>query len=107
MGYLWHLGLVNLMVARDFGTRGLEHEIFFTRDFLNTNRTNNTNLFGTRGFLTRGFWHTDLGFCLRHFEHEIFLHEIFLNTNNTNNTNIILHTDLTDLTDFEPSARCE
>ena len=52
MGYLWHLELVNLMVARDLGTRGFEHEIFFTRDFLNTNRTNNTNLFGTRGFLT-------------------------------------------------------
>ena len=59
MGYLWHLGLETWWV-RDFGTRGLEHEIFFTRDFLNTNRTNNTNLFGTRGFLTRGFWHTAL-----------------------------------------------
>lgn len=43
-----------------YGTRGFEHEIFWTRDFLNTNRTNNTNLFGTRGFLTWGFWHTDL-----------------------------------------------
>ena len=59
MGYLWHLELEKWWV-RDFGTRGFEHEIFWTRDFLNTNRTNNTNLFGTRGFLTRVFWHTDL-----------------------------------------------
>ena len=45
----------------------------------------------------------------------IFHANIFLNTNLTNNTNIfkhtdiifLKHTDLTDLTDFEPSARCE
>ena len=83
-GYLWHLGLETWWV-RDFGTRGLEHEIFWTRDFLNTNRTNNTNLFGTRisrisRILPTALWTQD-----------------FLNTNNTNNTNIILHTDLTDL----------
>ena len=35
--------------------------------------------------------------------HSIF----FLNTNNSNNTNVFWHTDLTDLTDLEPSARCE
>ena len=34
-------------------------------------------------------------------------HEIFLNTNFTNKTNVFWHTDLTDLTDLEPSARCE
>lgn len=142
MGYLWHLGLETWWV-RDFGTRGFEHEIFFTRDFLNTNRTNNTNLFGTRGFLTRGFWHTDLtltDFAFGTLNTRFFSHEIFLNTNNPNNTNIFwhtdlthgffaldvwtrilritriifgtrisffLHTDLTNLTDFEPSARCE
>ena len=120
MGYLWHLELETWWV-RDFGTRGFEHEIFFTRDFLNTNRTNNTNLFGTRGFLTRGFWHTDLTdfaygtLNTRFFSHEIFWTRITritrilfctrislsrilcswcLNTNLTNNTNIFWHTDL-------------
>ena len=123
MGYLWHLGLETWWV-RDFGTRGFEHEIFFTRDFLNTNRTNNTNLFGTRGFLTWGFWHTDLTdltdfaygtlntrfFYTRFFWTRITrITRIFfgtrislsrilcswcLNTNLTNNTNFIWHTDI-------------
>ena len=123
MGYLWHLGLETWWV-RDFGTRGFEHEIFWTRDFLNTNRTNNTNLFGTRGFLTRVFWHTDLTdltdfaygtlntrfFYTRFFWTRITrITRIFfgtrislsrilcswcLNTNLTNNTNFIWHTDL-------------
>ena len=122
-GYLWHLGLETWWV-RDFGTRGFEHEIFWTRDFLNTNRTNNTNLFGTRGFLTWGFWHTDLTdltdfaygtlntrfFYTRFFWTRITrITRIFfgtrislsrilcswcLNTNLTNNTNFIWHTDI-------------
>lgn len=143
MGYLWHLELETWWV-RDFGTRGFEHEIFWTRDFLNTNRTNNTNLFGTRGFLTWGFWHTDLTdltdfaygtlntrfFYTRFFWTRITrITRIFfgtrislsrilcswcLNTNLTNNTNFIWHTDIiflstriSQISDFEPSARCE
>ena len=51
----------------------------YTRIFLNTNRTNDTN------FLL----HTDLT------DHTDLLHGIFLNTNNPNNTNIFWHTDLT------------
>ena len=66
-----------------YGTWNWKHdgyEIFFTRDFLNTNRTNNTNLFGTRGFLTRGFWHTDLtltDFAFGTLNTRFFSHEIF------------------------------
>ena len=68
------------------GTHDVEHLIL-----LNTNLTNNTNLFGTRIFLflyAHGS-HGSHGFCLRHFEHEIFFeHLILLNTNLTNNTNL-------------------
>ena len=67
MGYLWHLELVNLMVARDLGTRNVT--LYF---FLNTNNSNNTNV----------FWHTDLtdltDSLLLMFEHEIFFeHEFY------------------------------
>ena len=48
-----------LGIGKMMGTR-FWYTGIWTRDFLNTNRTNNTNLFGTRGFLTRVFWHTDL-----------------------------------------------
>ena len=73
------------------GTHDVEHLIL-----LNTNLTNNTNLFGTRIFLF--YTHTDLT------DHTL-LHEIFLNTNLTNlfGTRIFLfytHTDLTDHTDL-------
>ena len=91
MSYLWHLdglsmalgigeldGCTRFMVHGDLNTRFFSHEIFWTRI----------------ARITRMF------FCTLE-------HEIFLNTNNSNNTNIFWHTDLTDLTDFEPSARCE
>ena len=74
MGYLWHLELVNLMVARDLGTRDVtlyffEHEI----------RRRPTDRREVIIRITRMF------FCTLE-------HEIFLNTNNSNNTNIFLHT---------------
>ena len=73
-GYIWHLELVNLMVARDLGTRDVtlyffEHEI----------RRRPTDRREVIIRITRMF------FCTLE-------HEIFLNTNNSNNTNIFLHT---------------
>ena len=97
MSYLWHLDGLSMALGigeldgctRSWNTKC--HSIFF----LNTNNSNNTNV----------FWHTDLtdltlcSWCLNT--------RFFLNTNFTNKTNVFWHTDLTDLTDFEPSARCE
>ena len=124
MSYLWHLdGLsMALGIGNMMGTR-FWYTGIWTRDFLNTNRTNNTNLFGTRGFLTRGFWHTDLtltDFAFGTLNTRFFYTRFFwtritritriffgtrislsrilcswcLNTNLTNNTNFIWHTDI-------------
>ena len=98
MSYLWHLDGLSMALGigeldgctRSWNTKC--HSIFF----LNTNNSNNTNV----------FWHTDLT-DLTDSLLLMFEHEIFLNTNFTNKTNVFWHTDLTDLTDLEPSARCE
>ena len=69
----------------------LEHEIF-----LNTNNSNNTNI----------FWHTDLThgfFALDVWTRILRITRILFGTR----ISFFLHTDLTNLTDFEPSARCE
>ena len=104
MSYLWHLDGLSMALGigeldgctRSWNTKC--HSIFF----LNTNNSNNTNV----------FWHTD--FTLRILCSWCLNTRFFLNTNFTNNTNFIWHTalifkhtDLTDLTDLEPSARCE
>ena len=68
----------------------------WTRDFLNTNNSNNTNI----------FWHTDLthGFlALDVWTRILRITRILFGTR----ISFFLHTDLTNLTDFEPSARCE
>ena len=91
MGYLWHLELVNLMVARDLGTRNVILYFFWTRIIRITRM-----FFGTRiSQISRIL----CSWCLNT--------RFFLNTNFTNKTNVFSHTDLTDLTDLEPSARCE
>ena len=91
MGYLWHLELVNLMVARDLGTRNVTLYFFWTRIIRITRM-----FFGTRiSQISRIL----CSWCLNT--------RFFLNTNFTNKTNVFWHTDLTDLTDLEPSARCE
>ena len=98
MGYLWHLELVNLMVARDLGTRNVTLYFFWTRIiritrmffctleheiFLNTN---NTNIF-------LHTW-TRIFFCTRISQISRILSSWCLNTNLTNNTNFIWHTDI-------------
>ena len=105
MSYLWYLdGLsmalgigeldgYEILVHGDLNTRFFSHEIFWTRI--------------TR--ITRIFFCTRISLISR------ILSSWCLNTNLTNNTNFVWHTDLiffkhtdlTDLTDFEPSARCE
>ena len=91
MGYLWHLELVNLMVARDLGTRNVTLYFFWTRIIRITRM-----FFGTRiSQISRIL----CSWCLNT--------RFFLNTNFTNKTNVFWHTDLTDLTDLEPSAHCE
>ena len=71
----------------------LEHEIF-----LNTNNSNNTNIF-------LHTW-TRIFFCTRISRISLFALDVC--TRILRITRIFfLHTDLTDLTDFEPSARCE
>ena len=98
--------------VRDFGTRGFEHEVFWTRIARITRMffcTLEHEIFWTRiTRITRIFFGTRISLISR------ILSSWCLNTNLTNNTNIFCtqisffkHTDLTDLTDFEPSARCE
>ena len=73
-----------------------EHEIFEHEIFLNTNNSNNTNI----------FWHTDLThgfFALDVWTRILRITRILFGTR----ISFFLHTDLTNLTDFEPSARCE
>ena len=68
----------------------------WTQDFLNTNKANNTNI----------FWHTDLThgfFALDVWTRILRITRILFGTR----ISFFLHTDLTNLTDFEPSARCE
>ena len=104
MSYLWHLDGLSMALGigeldgctRSWNTKC--HSIFF----LNTNNSNNTNV----------FWHTDLtdltDSLLLMFEHEIFFeHEFYSRILFGTRLSFFKHTDLTDLTDFEPSARCE
>ena len=117
----WKNDGYEILVHGDLNTRFFSHEIFWTRIaritrmffctleheiFLNTNNSNNTNNFLHMELLERG--RTRISLISR------ILSSWCLNTNLTNNTNIFCtqisffkHTDLTDLTDLEPSARCE
>ena len=99
MGYLWHLELVNLMVARDLGTRNVTLYFFWTRIiritrmffctleheiFLNTNNANDTNIICTRillCFFNAHGSHGSHGSCSQRGAHWGLEHEIFLNTN--------------------------
>ena len=82
--------------SHGFCLRHFEHEIFLHEIFLNTNNPNNTNI----------FWHTDLThgfFALDVWTRILRITRILFGTR----ISFFLYTDLTDLTDFEPSARCE
>ena len=137
MSYLWHLDGLSMALGigeldgctRSWNTKC--HSIFF----LNTNNSNNTNVFLhtdlTHGFFALDVWTRDFfwtriirkriifGTRLSFFKHtaltdlthgfwalDVWTRDFFLNTNFTNKTNVFWHTDLT-LTDLEPSARCE
>ena len=98
MSYLWHLDGLSMALGigeldgctRSWNTKC--HSIFFWTRIIRITRM----FFGTRiSQISRIL----CSWCLNT--------RFFLNTNFTNKTNVFWHTDLTDLTDLEPSARCE
>ena len=98
MSYLWHLDELSMALGigeldgctRSWNTKC--HSIFFWTRIIRITRM----FFGTRiSQISRIL----CSWCLNT--------RFFLNTNFTNKTNVFWHTDLTDLTDLEPSARCE
>ena len=129
MSYLWHLDGLSMALGigeldgctRSWNTKC--HSIFFwTRDFFEHEiRRRPTDRREVITRITRIFFlHTELIFFAHGSHSRIFVrggaltleHEIFLNTNFTRilfgtRLSFFKHTDLTALTDFEPSARCE
>ena len=94
MSYLWHLDGLSMALGigeldgctRSWNTKC--HSIFFWTRIIR---------------ITRMFFGTWISL----FALDVWTRDFFLNTNFTNKTNVFWHTDLTDLTDLEPSARCE